>query len=119
MNRHASPPPDFVTRLLTADQVAALLQCTAQTVEVAARERRLPAIQYGRAWLFPEDALAEALFLEALANLKPGHAKPSPVPSPIPQQPEPAYSFTAPPSRRKAANNSRTRPRPYLPPLPG
>lgn len=99
-------------RLLTAAQVAELLQCTTQTVEIAARDGRLPGIQYGRAWQFPEDALIEALRLQALANLKAAL-------SPAPAQAEGAHAFTAPPSRRKAANNSRTRPRPQLIPLTG
>ena len=106
--------PDSTPRLLTAAQVAELLECTQQTVEIAARDGRLPAVQFGRPWLFPQDALMEALRLQALANLKA-----APAPAPAPSQPEAAYAFTAPPAKRKAANNSRTRPRPDLPRLTG
>jgi len=106
--------PEPTLRLLTAAEVAALLDCTLQTVEIAARNGRLPAVQYGRPWLFPEGALMEALRLEALANLKA-----APAPAAAPAQPEGAHAFTAPPARRKAANNSRTRPRPQLLPLTG
>jgi len=113
MTAHPSFMPQCAVRLLTAAHVGELLQCTVQTVEIAARDGRLPGVQYGRAWLFPEDALIEALRLQALANLKTTRA------STPPEQPEAAFSYTAPPSRRKAANNSRTRPRPQLPPLAG
>jgi excisionase family DNA binding protein len=106
--------PELTIRIWTAEQVAKLLECTQQTVEIAAREGRLPGIQYGRAWLFPEDALMEALRLEALANLKLTRS-----PAPVPEKVEEAFTFTAVPARRKAANNSRTRPRPHLPPLTG
>ena len=96
-------------RLLTALEVAELLDCTQQTVEIAARDGRLPGLQFGRSWMFPQDALVEALRLQALPNLR--TAPPAPV--------EPAHAFTAAPSRRKAANASRTRPRPDLPRLTG
>lgn len=98
-------------RLLTAPEVAELLDCTQQTVEIAARDGRLPGLQFGRSWLFPQDALVEALRLQALANLR--AAPPAAPPAPV----EPAHAFTAAPSRRKAANASRTRPRPDLPRL--
>lgn len=102
-------------RLLTAREVAELLDCTQQTVEIAARDGRLPGLQFGRSWLFPQDALVEALRLQALANLKG-----KPLPPPAPAEPAaPAHEFTAAPSRRKAANASRTRPRPDLPRLTG
>lgn len=104
--------PDSTPRLLTAAQVAELLECTQQTVEIAARDGRLPAVQFGRPWLFPQDALMEALRHQALANLKTA-------PTPAASQPEAAYAFTVEPARRKAANNSRTRPRPDLPRLTG
>lgn len=104
-------------QLLTAAKVAELLDCTQQTVEIAARDGRLPGLQFGRSWLFPQDALVEALRLQALANLR---AAPPASPPAAPQwaaQGEQALAFTAPPSRRKAANASRTRPRPDLPRL--
>ncbi|MNX74671.1 hypothetical protein D3C86_1061170 [compost metagenome] len=104
--------PESTLRIWTAAQVAALLECTQQTVEIAARDGRLPGIQYGRAWLFPEDALVEALRVQALANLRA-------TPSRAPAQPAAAHAFTAPPAQRKAANSSRTRPRPELPRLTG
>ena len=100
-------------RLLTAPEVAELLDCTQQTVEIAARDGRLPGLQYGRSRLFPEDALIEALRLQALANLR--AAQPAAPPTPV----EPAHAFTAAPSRRKAANADRSRPRPELPRLVG
>ncbi|WPG35358.1 helix-turn-helix domain-containing protein [Variovorax sp. EBFNA2] len=110
--------PELSVRLLTSTEVAELLRCTAQSVEVAARAGRLPGIQYGREWLFPEDALFEALRLEALANLKAALRAPA-APAPPAEHAAGAHAFIAQPSRRKAANNSRTRPRPDLIPLTG
>ncbi|MEZ2297299.1 helix-turn-helix domain-containing protein [Variovorax sp. RCC_210] len=114
MTAHPSPIAECGVRLLTAAQVAELLQCTVQTVEIAARDGRLPGVQYGRAWLFPEDALIEALRVQALANLR---AAPERAPAPV--LPDAAHAFTAPPGRRKAANSGRTRLRPELPRLIG
>jgi excisionase family DNA binding protein len=110
--------PEPTLRILTAAQVAALLECTQQTVEIAARDGRLPGIQYGRAWIFPENALVEALRVQALANLRTTPER-APTPAPAPAMPDAAHAFTAPPARRKAANSGRTRPRPELPRLIG
>jgi excisionase family DNA binding protein len=61
--------------ILTVDQVAALLDCTAVTVETKARKAELPAVKYGRSWVFPRSALLEVLHAKALQNT---HKTPAP-----------------------------------------
>jgi len=99
-----------MSRLLSTEEVAALLECTPQSVQVAARDRRLPGVQYGRDWKFPEVALFEALNAEAMANLR----RPETLPG------EPAAGVTVVmPERRRASNGGRARPRPALQRLDG
>ncbi len=47
--------------ILTVDQVAKLCICTADTVRERAVAGDLPGIKLGRDWVFPADALAQAL----------------------------------------------------------
>jgi excisionase family DNA binding protein len=54
--------------ILTVDQVAALLDCTPVTIEAKARDAELPAVKFGRSWVFPRTALLEVLHAKALAN---------------------------------------------------
>lgn len=90
--------------ILTTAEVAALLECSEETVEIAARDGRLPGVKYGRAWVFPLQALCDALNAEAAAQ------RPAP-PSPA------AVAVSADLRRQPAANSpmgTRARPRPDL-----
>lgn len=49
----------------TTEEVATMLECSAETVELAARQGSLPGLQFGRSWIFPEDALRQALNMQA------------------------------------------------------
>lgn len=64
----------YGTEIMTAAEVAALLDCEESTVEAKARDRQLPAVKYGRSWVFPRSAVLEYLHHEALKNtgLPPG-----------------------------------------------
>lgn len=62
--------------LLTAEQVAALLDCHVETVEVATRERRLPGLKLGRSWRYPQEALMQVLNAQALASMEAKPARP-------------------------------------------
>jgi len=50
-----------VTPLLTAAQVAELLQCTVRTANESAAAGRLPAVKFGSGWVFPATALLDAV----------------------------------------------------------
>ncbi len=54
--------------ILTVEQVAGLLDCEPGTVQNKARDNELPAIKFGRSWVFPKSALLEVLHTKALAN---------------------------------------------------
>lgn len=79
--------------VLTAAQVAELLDCAPETVEARTRERRLPAVQYGRSWVYPREALLRVLADQALAHVAaaPAAAPASPPPAPkvLPLAPRP------------------------------
>jgi excisionase family DNA binding protein len=47
-----------ISPLLDARQAAKILRCHEKTVQKLAREKVIPAIQYGRRWFFDEEALA-------------------------------------------------------------
>jgi excisionase family DNA binding protein len=55
--------------ILTTQQVAEMLCCTPETVEVRARRKELPGLKAGRAWVFPQEALLIALNALALKNI--------------------------------------------------
>jgi len=95
-----------MSRLLSTEEVAALLECTPQSVQVAARDRRLPGVQYGRDWKFPETALFETLHAEAMANVR--------APAAAAANDAHGTPVTVVPERRKSANGGRVRPRPAL-----
>jgi excisionase family DNA binding protein len=62
--------------IFSVDEVAALLRCSAYTVEEAARSGDLPGIKPGGSWIFPSDALQRRLnekaLEEAAARRSPG-----------------------------------------------
>ena len=99
-------------RILSTEEVAKILDCSTQAVEIAARKGRLPGVQYGRAWMFPETALLDALHKEAMANAAKSAAPraandPSPTVQPAAESPH----------KRKPGRPAR--PRPNLPMLTG
>lgn len=54
--------------LLAPEQAAPLLDCTPATVEDRLRDGTLPGVKFGRSWLIPASALAQALHDQALAE---------------------------------------------------
>ena len=65
-------------KLLTAADVARILHCSVQTVNVKCAARKLPAIKEGRSWLFHKDVLSE--FIQAQARKHVLIEKPAPAP---------------------------------------
>lgn len=57
--------------VMSKDEVAAILDCEPGTVEDKARAGELPAVKFGRSWIFPRTALLECLHKQALENTKP------------------------------------------------
>jgi excisionase family DNA binding protein len=55
--------------ILSRDQVAAMLDCEPDTVDIAARNGVLPGLKFGRSWVFPQAALLEFLNQRALSEL--------------------------------------------------
>lgn len=64
---------------MTSDEVAAILHCEAQTVREQARLGELPGVKFGRDWVFPVDALQEALNRIAREQADSRRKKPEPV----------------------------------------
>lgn len=61
---------DVDTPILNAEQVAALLGCSAETVEDHARSGRLPGYKFGAGWIFSAELLVEAVKKMSLLNAK-------------------------------------------------
>lgn len=55
--------------ILTKEEVAILLDCEPSTAEEKARTHELPAVKYGKRWLFPKEAMLSHLNAQALAHL--------------------------------------------------
>lgn len=64
--------------VMTKDEVALILDCESGTVEEKARTGELPAVKFGRSWIFPRTALLECLHKRALENTQP-KARPPPM----------------------------------------
>lgn len=60
-----------MSRLLTAEQAAELLQTDAGTLRRLARERRVPAMKVGRQWRFDEGVIREWVRDLSLRGLAP------------------------------------------------
>lgn len=76
--------------VLSAEEVAQLLDCAVTTVEEMARRKELPATKPGRSWVFPREALLKALNDMALEHWRPavpGHKPAVTVPTPQPTRP--------------------------------
>jgi len=59
----------ILSDILTSEVVAELLACEPSTVEEAARNKDLPAVKYGRGWVFPKEAFLAHINAKALSNL--------------------------------------------------
>lgn len=85
----------------TTEDMAEILRCTAETVEIAARYGRLPGLKYGREWVFPVEATMRVLNGTAIEEM-PDRAKRTPAATKVD-------------TTRPAANSGRMkRPRPDL-----
>ncbi|MGM9487773.1 helix-turn-helix domain-containing protein [Ideonella sp. YS5] len=72
--------------------MADLLDCAKSTVEELARQAKLPGLKYGQGWIFPLEAVSNALNEAALARVKSPPAPPTPL----------AVSFPRPCRQRRA-----------------
>lgn len=59
----------MTAEILSRDEVAQLLDCEPETVDIAARKGELPGLKFGRSWIFPHAALLEYLNHRALASM--------------------------------------------------
>ena len=57
--------------VLTEKQVAELLDCEPTTIQEKARNGDLPAVKFGRSWIFPKTALLQSLHQDAMRNRTP------------------------------------------------
>lgn len=55
---------------LSVKEVAEILDCTPETVELKTRQGFLPGLQYGRSWIFPERALENILVEQSILNMR-------------------------------------------------
>lgn len=62
-------PAQALPELLTAEALAAVLNCTVDTVEDRARRGEYPGIKPGRGWIFPRAAVLQVLNAQALENV--------------------------------------------------
>ncbi|RYF81148.1 MAG: DNA-binding protein [Comamonadaceae bacterium] len=100
--------------VLRTHDVAELLQCSEEQVELLARGGILPGLKPGRAWVFPCDALLLALGQKALqdALLRRGEA-PAPAPATQPTPPKPMLPPSE-PAGSHASGRRRSGPPPAL-----
>lgn len=54
--------------VLSEAEVAVILDCEPKTIQEKARNGTLPAVKFGRSWIFPRNALLQSLNEMALAN---------------------------------------------------
>lgn len=53
---------------LKLEEIAEMLQCEPETVLECARSGKLPAVKFGRSWVFPREAFFQRINELALAN---------------------------------------------------
>lgn len=94
-------------RLLTAEEVAALLDCQPSTVEAAWRAGTLPGFRLGQHWRVPETALYEGIHALAMKNCMAAAATP----------PAPAAVLVGVPNSTAANQRGRRSTPPVLPDL--
>lgn len=88
--------------VLSAADVAELLDCTPETVEERTRRRELPGVQYGRSWRYPREALLRVLEQQALAHVQaPAAASPPAPAAPMRVVPMPARPAARNPQRQR------------------
>lgn len=63
-------------KLLNVTELAALLDCSEETVELRTREGVLPGLQFGRSWVYPVGALEHALNTHALVAANDRQSRP-------------------------------------------
>lgn len=56
--------------LLLKQEAAELLQCSEETIESMARNQELPAVKFGRGWIFHRGTLMQTIADMSLQNLK-------------------------------------------------
>lgn len=76
-----------MNEVLTVSETATLLDCSEDQVQLLARQKQLPAVKFGRDWVFPRQALLLALNNKALENIGPMAANDAVVPTGV--QPRP------------------------------
>jgi hypothetical protein len=64
----------MLPEVLTAADLAKLLDCTEATVEDRTRDRQLPGLKFGRSWVYPREAVLRVLTDQALQHV----AQPAP-----------------------------------------
>lgn len=96
--------------VLTAADLAQLLDCTEATVEDRTRERQLPGLKFGRSWVYPREAVLRVLTDQALQHVAPP-ASPAAAPAPAAVTP---LRMASPPSKRARRHSP-----PPLPNPPG
>ena len=95
--------------VLNVIEVAALLLCEPDTVEEKTRRRELPAVRFGRSWVYPREALMQVLNKLALMQIEPASAaRVSPVVTPM--------RMTAPPGDKSSRGLRRSPPPLPVPP---
>ena len=97
----ASSLPEVTTTI----EVAALLQCEPEIVEDRTRRRELPAVKFGRCWMYPREVLTQVLNKIALLHIEPASgARLSPAVTPM--------RMAAPPALRSSRGLRRSPPPP-------
>lgn len=74
------------TEIIGSDEVAQMLRCTPVQVEVFVRDGELPALKFGRSWIFIKDDLIDFLADKARDEAEFRKAKKKPIKNPIPEQ---------------------------------
>lgn len=82
--------------VLHSAEAAELLNCSVEQVQLLARQKQLPAVQFGRDWVFPRQALMFVLNNKALENMGAQAANDSGVPTGVQPQPSVQRRHTPP-----------------------
>jgi excisionase family DNA binding protein len=95
--------------IYSIEEVAAMLDCTVQTLAIQCRSGRLPGIKVGRRWVFPAEALIQRLNEVALTESNERRSGK--------HRPQPRAVFLAVPTSAPIKQTSRRRVPPVLPTL--
>lgn len=99
--------------ILDAESVAKLLRCDVATVEEKTRRGQLPAVKFGRSWIYPRSALMQRLVQMALEHSA-ASSRGASVDAPKASRLQPMMSTAPAPSPRSAARLRRRVPPPAL-----